>query len=142
MDVSLLCKSMFCISFDSQYILLCYFILSSDPHQRERYLKSNIYLAPLNGEIEHANSTGNFRRHGFCYPVFIRCSDDSFCLGCLCTFSSVALSCVVYCCSLAVWRDSFLRIQKLVLIGGQDDGVITPWESRSLQIFHHGILSI
>uniref|UniRef100_A0A673KNR2 palmitoyl-CoA hydrolase n=1 Tax=Sinocyclocheilus rhinocerous TaxID=307959 RepID=A0A673KNR2_9TELE len=57
----------------------------NDPHQRERYLKSSIYLAPLNGEIVHANSTA--------------------------------------------WRDSFLHIQTLVLIGGQDDGVITPWES-------------
>ncbi|XP_016129932.1 lysosomal thioesterase PPT2-like isoform X1 [Sinocyclocheilus grahami] len=78
-------KSMFCISFDSQHILLCLFIPSVDPHQRERYLNSSIYLALLNGEIEHANSTA--------------------------------------------WRDSFLRIQTLVLIGGQDDGVITPWES-------------
>ncbi|XP_071004453.1 lysosomal thioesterase PPT2-A-like [Oncorhynchus clarkii lewisi] len=27
------------------------------------------------------------------------------------------------------WRKNFLRINKLVLIGGPDDGVITPWES-------------
>ncbi|TRY96749.1 hypothetical protein DNTS_009613 [Danionella cerebrum] len=27
------------------------------------------------------------------------------------------------------WRDNFLRVQKVVLIGGQDDGVITPWQS-------------
>ncbi|XP_062278248.1 lysosomal thioesterase PPT2-A-like [Scomber scombrus] len=27
------------------------------------------------------------------------------------------------------WRENFLRIKKLVLIGGPDDGVITPWES-------------
>ncbi|XP_076006676.1 lysosomal thioesterase PPT2-A-like [Genypterus blacodes] len=27
------------------------------------------------------------------------------------------------------WRDNFLRIKKLVLIGGPDDGVITPWQS-------------
>ncbi|XP_013884171.1 lysosomal thioesterase PPT2 [Austrofundulus limnaeus] len=27
------------------------------------------------------------------------------------------------------WRDSFLRIKKMVLIGGPDDGVITPWQS-------------
>ncbi|XP_029360609.1 lysosomal thioesterase PPT2-like [Echeneis naucrates] len=27
------------------------------------------------------------------------------------------------------WRKSFLRINKLVLIGGPDDGVITPWQS-------------
>uniref|UniRef100_A0A8C6UNT4 palmitoyl-CoA hydrolase n=1 Tax=Neogobius melanostomus TaxID=47308 RepID=A0A8C6UNT4_9GOBI len=29
-----------------------------------------------------------------------------------------------------VWRKNFLRIKKLVLIGGPDDGVITPWQSR------------
>ncbi|XP_072317707.1 lysosomal thioesterase PPT2-A-like [Eucyclogobius newberryi] len=28
-----------------------------------------------------------------------------------------------------VWRQNFLRIKKLVLIGGPDDGVITPWQS-------------
>ncbi|XP_037532030.1 lysosomal thioesterase PPT2-A-like [Nematolebias whitei] len=27
------------------------------------------------------------------------------------------------------WRESFLRIKKMVLIGGPDDGVITPWQS-------------
>ncbi|XP_071386073.1 lysosomal thioesterase PPT2-like [Centroberyx affinis] len=27
------------------------------------------------------------------------------------------------------WRENFLRIRKLVLIGGPDDGVITPWQS-------------
>ncbi|XP_040901284.1 lysosomal thioesterase PPT2-A-like [Toxotes jaculatrix] len=27
------------------------------------------------------------------------------------------------------WRGNFLRIKKLVLIGGPDDGVITPWQS-------------
>uniref|UniRef100_A0A673NB63 palmitoyl-CoA hydrolase n=1 Tax=Sinocyclocheilus rhinocerous TaxID=307959 RepID=A0A673NB63_9TELE len=79
----------FCYTTCGQRISICNYW--NDPHQRERYLKSSIYLAPLNGEIEHANSTA--------------------------------------------WRDSFLRIQTLVLIGGQDDGVITPWESRSLQRF-------
>uniref|UniRef100_A0A673N440 palmitoyl-CoA hydrolase n=1 Tax=Sinocyclocheilus rhinocerous TaxID=307959 RepID=A0A673N440_9TELE len=73
----------FCYTTCGQRISICNYW--NDPHQRERYLKSSIYLAPLNGEIEHANSTA--------------------------------------------WRDSFLRIQTLVLIGGQDDGVITPWES-------------
>lgn len=28
------------------------------------------------------------------------------------------------------WRRNFLGIKKLVLIGGPDDGVITPWQSR------------
>ncbi|XP_048849384.1 lysosomal thioesterase PPT2 [Brienomyrus brachyistius] len=28
-----------------------------------------------------------------------------------------------------VWKNNFLRIKKLVLIGGPDDGVITPWQS-------------
>ncbi|MEQ2160616.1 hypothetical protein GOODEAATRI_001126 [Goodea atripinnis] len=27
------------------------------------------------------------------------------------------------------WKENFLKIQKLVLIGGPDDGVITPWQS-------------
>ncbi|KAG5856608.1 lysosomal thioesterase PPT2-A-like [Anguilla rostrata] len=31
--------------------------------------------------------------------------------------------------SAAVWKKNFLRIKKLVLIGGPDDGVITPWQS-------------
>uniref|UniRef100_A0A6I8QZJ3 palmitoyl-CoA hydrolase n=1 Tax=Xenopus tropicalis TaxID=8364 RepID=A0A6I8QZJ3_XENTR len=28
------------------------------------------------------------------------------------------------------WKKNFLRLRKMVLIGGPDDGVITPWESR------------
>ena len=28
------------------------------------------------------------------------------------------------------YRSNFLKIQQLVLIGGEDDGVITPWQSR------------
>ncbi|XP_072249649.1 lysosomal thioesterase PPT2-like [Leuresthes tenuis] len=31
--------------------------------------------------------------------------------------------------NMTAWRDNFLRIKKLVLIGGPDDGVITPWQS-------------
>lgn len=30
----------------------------------------------------------------------------------------------------ASFKNNFLRLQKLVLIGGPDDGVITPWQSR------------
>ncbi|XP_008279316.1 lysosomal thioesterase PPT2-A-like [Stegastes partitus] len=33
------------------------------------------------------------------------------------------------------WRKNFLRIQKLVLIGGPDDGVITPWQSSHFGFF-------
>ncbi|XP_061520320.1 lysosomal thioesterase PPT2 isoform X2 [Phycodurus eques] len=32
------------------------------------------------------------------------------------------------------WKKNFLRINKLVLIGGPDDGVITPWQSRLTHI--------
>ena len=28
------------------------------------------------------------------------------------------------------YRNNFLQIEELVLIGGPDDGVITPWQSR------------
>ncbi|XP_041799174.1 lysosomal thioesterase PPT2-like [Chelmon rostratus] len=31
--------------------------------------------------------------------------------------------------NMKAWRANFLRIKKLVLIGGPDDGVITPWQS-------------
>lgn len=27
------------------------------------------------------------------------------------------------------WKTNFMRLKKLVLIGGPDDGVITPWQS-------------
>lgn len=30
----------------------------------------------------------------------------------------------------AAWKRNLLRIERLVLIGGPDDGVITPWQSR------------
>ncbi len=28
------------------------------------------------------------------------------------------------------YRDNFMKIEHLVMIGGPDDGVITPWQSR------------
>ncbi|KAK2844962.1 hypothetical protein Q5P01_011621 [Channa striata] len=31
--------------------------------------------------------------------------------------------------NMRIWRENFLHIKKLVLIGGPDDGVITPWQS-------------
>ncbi|XP_026884336.2 lysosomal thioesterase PPT2 isoform X2 [Electrophorus electricus] len=57
----------------------------NDPHHREMYVNSSDYLALLNNERPHPNST--------------------------------------------VWKENFLRIKKLVLIGGPDDGVIMPWQS-------------
>ena len=37
----------------------------------------------------------------------------------------------------AEYKENFLKTgENLVLIGGPDDGVITPWESRYI-IFHH-----
>ncbi|NP_001296460.1 uncharacterized protein LOC406830 precursor [Danio rerio] len=57
----------------------------NDPHHREKYLNSSVFLAPLNGEVEHVNSTE--------------------------------------------WRNNFLRIKTMVLIGGPNDGVILPWQS-------------
>ncbi|XP_077446013.1 lysosomal thioesterase PPT2 isoform X1 [Stigmatopora argus] len=33
------------------------------------------------------------------------------------------------------WKKNFLRINKLVLIGGPDDGVITPWQSSQFGFF-------
>ncbi|RVE67113.1 hypothetical protein OJAV_G00114780 [Oryzias javanicus] len=37
--------------------------------------------------------------------------------------------------NLTEWKENFLKIQKLVLIGGPDDGVITPWESSQFGFF-------
>ncbi|XP_051262680.1 lysosomal thioesterase PPT2 [Dicentrarchus labrax] len=36
-----------------------------------------------------------------------------------------------------VWRENFLRIKKLVLIGGPDDGVITPWQSSHFGFYNN-----
>ncbi|KAF6739320.1 Lysosomal thioesterase PPT2 [Oryzias melastigma] len=33
------------------------------------------------------------------------------------------------------WKENFLRIKKLVLIGGPDDGVITPWQSSHFAFY-------
>jgi len=33
------------------------------------------------------------------------------------------------------WRENFLRIKKLVLIGGPQDGVITPWQSALMGFY-------
>lgn len=34
----------------------------------------------------------------------------------------------------STYRTNFLRLRKLILIGGPDDGVITPWQSRYSRI--------
>ena len=41
----------------------------------------------------------------------------------------------------AEWKQNFLRIKKLVLIGGPDDGVITPWQSRLISSVSHVLLN-
>ncbi|KAM9469158.1 lysosomal thioesterase PPT2-A-like [Clarias gariepinus] len=79
-----------CYNIFGQKISICNFW--NDPHQREKYLKSNKYLAPLNGEINHPNLTA--------------------------------------------WREHFLDIKQLVLIGGPDDGVITPWQSSQFGFYN------
>ncbi|KAM6910490.1 lysosomal thioesterase PPT2-like [Xenentodon cancila] len=56
-----------------------------DPHVKEEYLKSNVFLPLLNGEKPHSR--------------------------------------------MKEWKKNFLRIKKLVLIGGPQDGIITPWQS-------------
>ncbi|RXN38534.1 lysosomal thioesterase PPT2-A-like protein [Labeo rohita] len=33
------------------------------------------------------------------------------------------------------WKQNFLRVKKLVLIGGADDGVITPWQSSQFGFY-------
>ncbi|KAI5100887.1 lysosomal thioesterase PPT2 precursor [Silurus meridionalis] len=65
--------------------------LLSDPHHRDMYLNTSNYLALLNNEKPHPDST--------------------------------------------VWKQNFLRIGKLVLIGGPDDGVIMPWQSSQFGFY-------
>ncbi|XP_041963464.1 lysosomal thioesterase PPT2-like isoform X1 [Alosa sapidissima] len=73
----------FCYTRWGQRVSICNYW--NDPHQRDRYLKTGSFLAQLNGETAHQNSTR--------------------------------------------WRENVLRIKTLILIGGPDDGVITPWQS-------------
>ncbi|KAJ0050002.1 hypothetical protein NL108_009968, partial [Boleophthalmus pectinirostris] len=35
-----------------------------------------------------------------------------------------------------VWRENFMKIKKLVLVGGPDDGVITPWQSSQFGFYN------
>ncbi|RVE63275.1 hypothetical protein OJAV_G00163850 [Oryzias javanicus] len=37
---------------------------------------------------------------------------------------------------MAAWKKNFLRIKKLVLIGGPDDDVITPWQSSQFGFYN------
>lgn len=37
---------------------------------------------------------------------------------------------------LETWKENFLKIKKLVLIGGPDDGVITPWQSSHFGFYN------
>ncbi|KAF7700252.1 hypothetical protein C0J45_11282 [Silurus meridionalis] len=42
----------------------------------------------------------------------------------------------IYHSKLPEWREHFLKIKKLVLIGGPDDGIITPWQSSQFGFFN------
>ncbi|XP_046714730.1 lysosomal thioesterase PPT2 [Silurus meridionalis] len=84
----------------SKVYLLCYNTVGqkisicnywNDPHHRDMYLNTSNYLALLNNEKPHPDST--------------------------------------------VWKQNFLRIGKLVLIGGPDDGVIMPWQSSQFGFY-------
>lgn len=44
--------------------------------------------------------------------------------------ASFTTECIFTVSCAAEWKKNFLKIKKLVLIGGPDDGVITPWQSR------------
>ncbi|KAK2831617.1 hypothetical protein Q7C36_016703 [Tachysurus vachellii] len=79
-----------CYNILGQKISICNFW--NDPHHRERYLKSNKYLALLNGEIKHPK--------------------------------------------IKEWRERFMAVKNLVLIGGPDDGVITPWQSSHFGFYN------
>ncbi|XP_063720986.1 lysosomal thioesterase PPT2-A-like isoform X2 [Symsagittifera roscoffensis] len=57
----------------------------TDPTEREKYLKYNYYLPPLNNELPHASAQR--------------------------------------------YKENFLKLKKLVLVGGPDDGTIIPWQS-------------
>ena len=40
------------------------------------------------------------------------------------------------------WRENFLRIKKLVLIGGPQDGVITPWQSALMGFYDSNLRAL
>ncbi|XP_027023692.2 lysosomal thioesterase PPT2 [Tachysurus fulvidraco] len=78
-----------CYTTVGQKISICNYW--NDPHHRDMYVNSSDYLALLNNERMHKEST--------------------------------------------VWKQNFLRIKKLVLIGGPDDGVIMPWQSSQFGFY-------
>lgn len=39
-------------------------------------------------------------------------------------------------------KENFLRLKKMILVGGKDDGVITPWQSRYTKDSHISHLCI
>lgn len=48
----------------------------------------------------------------------------------------------IYCTCIFIWlayKANFAKLQQMVLIGGPDDGVITPWQSRSLSLHLHAV---
>ncbi|KAK3558074.1 hypothetical protein QTP86_007316 [Hemibagrus guttatus] len=78
-----------CYTAVGQRISICNYW--NDPHHRDMYLNTSDYLALLNNETPHSEST--------------------------------------------VWKQNFLRIKKLVLVGGPDDGVIMPWQSSQFGFY-------
>ena len=45
-------------------------------------------------------------------------------------------------CYIIEYKKNFLRLEQLVLIGGPDDGVITPWQSRLVILTEWAIRNI
>ena len=81
---------------------------SSDPHNQDSYEEYSAFLHPLNHPSRDYCEADSEQEH------------NKF----LCLQENPEES----------YKANFEQIQDLVLIGGPDDGVITPWQSRCVWI--------
>uniref|UniRef100_A0A5F8H9D6 palmitoyl-CoA hydrolase n=1 Tax=Monodelphis domestica TaxID=13616 RepID=A0A5F8H9D6_MONDO len=113
-----------------------------DPHHPDLYLNASSFLALINGERDHPNATGEIQllplpQSSFPplvppLPLHISLFFQGFSpiLSCLYLILAAKSTFPFFFLTWAVWRKNFLRVKRVILIGGPDDGVITPWQSR------------
>lgn len=103
----------------------------SDPHHRDLYVNSSDYLALLNSERANPHATGEHVHFITNQKLPHRNCAELQSLGQRRLVTDpLGVATGHFHTSISEWKKNFLKIKKLVLIGGPDDGVITPWQSR------------
>ena len=90
------------------------------PHPLNWLLQNHIFTDPYHQEL--------YSQYGKFLPFLNNGSNPGECK--ISIINKCYYDLVFFVSYMLAFKSNFLKVQRLVLIGGPDDGVITPWESR------------